>query len=137
MSINGPMPADRRAGFPEIQEWDFEEKAHPRVAHPVIHAWYEKHFADKGWAPTSLLACLTEKKILKRLKVGEAIISLAKLTEIWLSENRDQGCSIIGKFTQGSKAGGRGLTRRLLTNQGKLDFLVRDTRKSGCWLEHH
>ena len=28
-------------------------------------------------------------------------------TEVWLPESRDQGCSVIGKFTQGSKADGK------------------------------
>ncbi|MEW8689276.1 MAG: hypothetical protein AB2556_25925, partial [Candidatus Thiodiazotropha sp.] len=45
-------------------------------------------------------------------------------------ESRDQACSVIGKFTQGSKADGR-LTRRLVTDQGELDYLVCDTRLSG------
>ncbi|MEW8688481.1 MAG: hypothetical protein AB2556_21925, partial [Candidatus Thiodiazotropha sp.] len=40
-------------------------------------------------------------------------------------------CSVIGKFTQGSKADGKRLTRRLVTDQGELDYLVRDTRLSG------
>ncbi|MEW8689171.1 MAG: hypothetical protein AB2556_25395, partial [Candidatus Thiodiazotropha sp.] len=46
-------------------------------------------------------------------------------------ESRDQACSVIGKFTQGSKADGKRLTRRLVTDRGELDFLVRDTRLSG------
>ncbi|MEW8688028.1 MAG: hypothetical protein AB2556_19630, partial [Candidatus Thiodiazotropha sp.] len=46
-------------------------------------------------------------------------------------EDRDQGCSVIGKFTQGAKADGKRLTRRLVTDQGEIDFLVRDTRQSG------
>ncbi|MEW8688731.1 MAG: hypothetical protein AB2556_23185, partial [Candidatus Thiodiazotropha sp.] len=40
-------------------------------------------------------------------------------------------CSVIGKFTQGSKADGKRLTRRLVTDQGELDYLVCDTRLSG------
>ena len=32
---------------------------------------------------------------------------------------------------QGSKADGKRLTRRLVTDHGELDFLVRDTRQSG------
>ena len=61
----------------------------------------------------------------------EAIISFEKQTEIWLPEDRNQGCSIIGKFTQGNKADGKRLTRRLVIDQGELDFLVRDTRQNG------
>ncbi|MEW8689373.1 MAG: hypothetical protein AB2556_26415, partial [Candidatus Thiodiazotropha sp.] len=46
---------------------------------------------------------------------------------------REQGraCSAIGKFTQGSEADGKRLTRRLVTDQGELDYLVRDTRLLG------
>ena len=63
---------------------------------------------------------------------GEAIVSFKKQTEIWLPEDRDQGCGIIGKFTQGSKADGKRLTRRLVTDQGELDYLLRATCQSGC-----
>ena len=48
-----------------------------------------------------------------------------------MPESRDQACSVIGKFTQGSKADGKRLTRRLVTDRGKLDYLVRNTRLSG------
>ena len=68
---------------------------------------------------------------MKSLKVGEAMISLGKQTDVWLPEDLNQGCAIIGKFTQGSKAGGKRLTRRLVTDPGELAFLVRDTRVSG------
>ena len=37
---------------------------------------------------------------------------------------------MIGKFTQGAKADGKRFIRRLITDQGELDFLVRDTRQS-------
>ena len=122
----GALPADISTGFAEIQEWEFEEKLHP-----VIQALYGKHFADKGWAPTALLSFLTEAGILKSLKVGEAIISLGKQTDVWLPEDRDQGCAIIGKFTHGNKAGGKRLTRKLVTDPGELAFLVRDTPMNG------
>ncbi|MEW8688025.1 MAG: hypothetical protein AB2556_19615 [Candidatus Thiodiazotropha sp.] len=48
-----------------------------------------------------------------------------------MPESRDHACSVICKFTQGSKADGKRLTRRLVTDRGELDFLVRDTRLSG------
>ena len=88
----------------------------------MIQAWYGRYFADKGWVPTG---------VLKSLKAGEAIISLGKQTDVWLPEDRDQGCAIIGKFTQGSKARGKRLTRRLVTDPGELAFLVRDTLMNG------
>ena len=74
---------------------------------------------------------MTESGLLRNLKVREVIISFEKQTEVWLPEDRNQGCSIISKFTQGSKADGKRLTRRLVIDQGELDFLVRDTRKNG------
>jgi len=63
--------------------------------------------------------------------LGEAIISFGKQTDVSLPEDRNQGCTIIGKFMQGSKAGGKGLTRRLVTDPGELAVLVRDTRING------
>ncbi|MEW8689260.1 MAG: hypothetical protein AB2556_25840, partial [Candidatus Thiodiazotropha sp.] len=46
-----------------------------------------------------------------------------------MPESRDQTCSVIGKFIQGSKADGKRLTRRLVTDQGELDYA--HTRLSG------
>ena len=125
VAINGPLPEDIGTGFAEVIAWEFA------VCHPVISAWFGKHFEEKGWAPTQLLAFLTESGILKSLKVREAIISFENQTKVWLPPSRDQACSIIGKFTQGSKADGKRMTRRLVTDRGELDFLVRDTRQSG------
>jgi len=125
-SINGPLPQDIGTGFAEVQEWEFKENCHP-----VIPAWFGEHFAKQGWVPTPLLTFLVESGLLTKLKVREVIVAFEKKTEVWLPENRDQGCSIIGKFTQGSKADCKRLTRRLVTDQGELDFLVRDTRESG------
>ncbi|MEW8689353.1 MAG: hypothetical protein AB2556_26315 [Candidatus Thiodiazotropha sp.] len=100
---------------------------------PVIPAWFGKHFADAlgGWVPTPLLAFLTWSGLLKSLKAREAIIFFENQTEVWLPNSRDHACSVIGKFTQSSKADGKRLTRRLVTGQRELDFLVRDTRQSG------
>ncbi|MEW8689359.1 MAG: hypothetical protein AB2556_26345 [Candidatus Thiodiazotropha sp.] len=53
---------------------------------------------------------LTESGLLRSLKVREGIISFSKETEVWLPNCRDQACSIIGKFTQGSKADRKRLT---------------------------
>ena len=125
VSINGPLPQDIGTGFAEVEEWEFKH------THPVIPAWFGKHFAKQGWVPTPLLTFLMESGLLTKLKVREAIVAFEKKTEVWLPENRDQGCSIIGKFTQGSKADCKRLTRRLVTDQGELDFLVKDTRESG------
>ena len=106
VAINGALPKDIGTGFAEIQEWEFGA-----TCHPVIPAWFGKHFASEsgGWAPTQLLAFLTESGLLRSLKVREAIISFENQTEVWLPESRDQACSVIGKFTQGSKADGKRL----------------------------
>ena len=125
VAINGPLPKDIGTGCAEVQEWEFDA-----TCHPVIPAWFGKHFACSGWAPTQLLAYLTESGFLKSLKVREAIIAFEKQTNVWLPEDR-KGCGIIGKFTQGAKANGRRLTRRLVIDQRELDFLVRDIRQSG------
>ncbi|MEW8688341.1 MAG: hypothetical protein AB2556_21220 [Candidatus Thiodiazotropha sp.] len=103
VAINGALP-EIGTGFAEIQEWDFDA-----TCHPVIPALFGRHFADGGWAPTQLLAYLTESGLLKSLKVREAIISLK-------TQSMDQACSVIGKFIQGSKAYGKRLTRRLVTD---------------------
>ncbi|MEW8686006.1 MAG: hypothetical protein AB2556_09375 [Candidatus Thiodiazotropha sp.] len=42
------------------------------------------------------------------LKIREAIIAFATQKDVWLPESRDQACSVIGKFTQGSKADEKG-----------------------------
>ena len=139
VAINGALPRDIGTGFAEVQEWEFEANCHP-----VIPAWFGRHFADAGWAPTPLLAFLVGSGLLKSLKVMEAIVSFGRQTEVWLPDDRDEVCSVIGKFTQGSVADGKRLTRRLVIDQGELDFLVRDTRQSGtlvgapqkCPLEH-
>ncbi|MEW8689116.1 MAG: hypothetical protein AB2556_25120 [Candidatus Thiodiazotropha sp.] len=53
----------------------------------------------------------SQSGLLTSLKVREAIISLKTQNDVWLPESRDQACSVIGKFTQGSKAGEKSLTR--------------------------
>ncbi|MEW8686011.1 MAG: hypothetical protein AB2556_09400, partial [Candidatus Thiodiazotropha sp.] len=54
VAINGALPKDIGSGFPEIHEWEFEA-----TCHPVIPAWFRRHFADAsgGWTPTQILAC--------------------------------------------------------------------------------
>jgi len=90
-----------------------------------------KAFRRTWLGPNPLLAFLVEKGLLKSLKIREAIMAFEKQTEVWLPKDRDQGCGVIDKFTQGSKVDGKRLTRRLVTDEGELDYLVRDTRQSG------
>ena len=126
VAINGTLPRNVGTSFTEVQEWEFEA-----TCHPVIPAWFRRHFADAGWAPTPLLVFLVESGLLKTLKIKEAIFSFGRQTEVWLPDGRDETCSVIGKFTQGSVADGKRLTRRLVIDLGELDFLVHDTRQSG------
>ena len=55
VAINGPLPIDIGTGFAVVQEWEFND-----AIHPVIPAWFGRHFAENGWAPTHLLAFLTK-----------------------------------------------------------------------------
>ena len=70
VAINGALPRDLGTGFAEVQEWEFED-----TCHPVIPAWFGRHFEDAGWAPTPLLVFLVESGLLKTLEVREAIVS--------------------------------------------------------------
>ncbi|MEW8686492.1 MAG: hypothetical protein AB2556_11830 [Candidatus Thiodiazotropha sp.] len=105
VAINGALPKDIGTGFAEIQEWEFDT-----ACHPVVPAWFGRHFRRKGcgWAPTQLLAYLTESGLLKSLKVREAIVSVKTQKDVWLPESMDQACAIIGKFTNAARraAGG-------------------------------
>ncbi|MEW8688908.1 MAG: hypothetical protein AB2556_24075 [Candidatus Thiodiazotropha sp.] len=98
VGINGALPKDIGTGFTEIQEWEVDG-----TCHPVIPAWFGMYIADasRGWAPTQLLAYLTNSGLLKSLKVREAIVSLKTQQDVWLPESRDQAWSVIDKFTQG------------------------------------
>ena len=126
VAVNGPLPNDIGTGFAQVRSWQFAADLHP-----VVAAWFGSHFQEKQWVPTALLAYMVETGLLTKLQVAEAIVAFKKQTEVWLPASRDQACSVIGKFTQGAKADGRRLTRRLVTDQGELDFLVRDCRQSG------
>ena len=139
VAINGPLPKDIGTGFADIQEWEFEA-----TCHPAIPAWFGRHFSEGGWAPTQLLDFLAESGLWRSLKVREAIISFEKQTEVWLPESRDQACSVIGKFTQGSKADGKRLTRRLVTDRGEpcpghspLGLFGRSANEVRAWSHPH
>ncbi len=125
------MPAKDLTGFAQVRQWSFE----PTV-YPVIPAWFGKHFEASGWALIVLLAYMIESNILETLEVTEAIVSFAHQTEVWLPEDRKQGCGIIGKFSQGAKCDGKRLTRRLVTDPGELDFLLRDCTEAGTLVGH-
>ncbi|MEW8688960.1 MAG: hypothetical protein AB2556_24340, partial [Candidatus Thiodiazotropha sp.] len=59
VAINGALPEDIGTGFAEIQEWEFDA-----TCHPVIPAWFGRHFRRKGcgWAPTQLLVALWSER---------------------------------------------------------------------------
>ena len=127
VAINGSLPETKDlTGFAQVRQWTFNPSCHP-----VIPAWFGKHFEEKGWASIVLLTYMQEADILTSLEVTEAIVSFEKQTDVWLPEDRNQGCGIIGKFTQGAKVEGKRMTRRLVTDPGELDFLVRDCAQAG------
>ena len=91
VAINGALPRDVGTGFAEVQEWEFEA-----TCHPVILAWFGRHFADAGWAaPTPLLVFLVESGLLKTLKVREAIVSFGRQTKVWLPDGRDERPALL------------------------------------------
>ncbi|CAG8765447.1 16365_t:CDS:10, partial [Gigaspora margarita] len=137
VAVNGKLPKDDITGFAQVRSFKFA----PNI-HPVIPVWYEKHFAcrdgdgyikEKGWAPIVLLQYLFGASILEDLMVGEVIIFLTKQTKVWLPNNRDISCAIIGKFIQGSKIDKKHLTHRLVTDEGELDFLIKVCTDAGTF----
>ena len=126
VAINGSLSRDIGAGFALVCTWKFASNCHP-----VIPAWFGKHFDERGWAPTQLLTYLEEAHLLTSLEVAEVILSVKQQKKLWLPKNRDQACNVIGKFTQGSKADGKRLNRRLVTYEGELAYLVSDTLQNG------
>ncbi|CAG8835930.1 7730_t:CDS:2, partial [Gigaspora margarita] len=109
--VNGKLPKDDITGFAQVKSFKFA----PNI-HSVIPVWYGKHFAYR-----------------EDLIVGEVIISLTKQTKVWLPNNRDISCAIIGKFTQGSKIDEKCLTHRLVTDEVELDFLIKDCTDAGTF----
>ena len=134
VAVNGPLSfpnGKELTGFARVRRWTFDS-----TVHPVIPAWFGKHFHEKGWAPIVLLAYMQEAQILETLEVTEVIVSFTKQADVWLPEDRNEGCSVIGKFTQGAKSDGKRLTRRLVTDPGELDFLLRDCIQNGTLVGH-
>ncbi|CAG8727517.1 35660_t:CDS:2, partial [Racocetra persica] len=130
VAVNGELPEDDITRFAQVRSFKFASNIHSAI--PI---WYRKHFAyqsregcgkAKGWASIILLRYLLEVGILESVTIGEAIISLTKQTKVWLPRNRDISCAIIGKFTQGGKIDEKRLTHRLVTDEGELDFLIKD-----------
>ena len=74
--------------------------------------------------------------MLKTLKGREAIVTFGRQTEVWLPDGRDEACSIIGKFTQGSLADGKRLTRRLIIDRGSSISWSVTHGKVAPWWEH-
>ncbi|CAG8833559.1 31001_t:CDS:2, partial [Gigaspora margarita] len=111
VAVNGKLPKDDITGFAQVRSFKFA----PNI-HPVIPVWYGKHFACR-----------------EDLTVGEVIISLTKQTKVWLPNNQDISCAIIDKFIQGSKIDKKRLTHRLVTDEGELDFLIKDCTDAGTF----
>ncbi|RHZ71197.1 hypothetical protein Glove_261g44 [Diversispora epigaea] len=130
VAVNRKLPQEDITGFAQVRSFKFASNIHP-----VIPVWYGKHFAcrnrekcvkNKGWVPIVLLQYFLETGILEDLTIGEAIISLTQQTKVWLPENQNVSCAIIGKFTQGGKIEEKQLTHRLVIDESELDFLIKD-----------
>ncbi|CAG8718258.1 20491_t:CDS:10, partial [Cetraspora pellucida] len=93
IAVNGKLPQDDITGFAQISSFKFASNIHP--------------------APIVFLQYLLETGILESVTVGEAIISLIKQTKVWLPENQDISCAIIGK----------------------LDFLIKDCTNAGTFAD--
>ncbi|RHZ52865.1 hypothetical protein Glove_456g39 [Diversispora epigaea] len=65
----------------------------------------------------------------------ENISGFAQQIKVWLPKNRDVSCAIIGKFTQGDKIDEKRLTHRLVTDEGELDFLIKDCTDAGTFAD--
>ena len=123
-----PSPKTQVQASPRFKNGS-EATCLPVCHHPRL-VWEVFRKPRRRLGPDKVLAFLTESGLLRSLKVRMAIISFENQTEVWVPESRDHGCSVICKFTQGAKADGKRLRRRLLTDRGELDYLVRDTRQS-------
>ena len=88
-------------GFAEIRKWEFKQGIHP-----VIQTWYGKHFEEHTWAPTFLLVYILESSMFSRLQIRKVIVVFKTQKEGSILADRDQGCSVIGKFTQGRRIEG-------------------------------
>ncbi|CAG8806356.1 4864_t:CDS:2, partial [Racocetra fulgida] len=101
-----------------------------RFGHPTH---YLVRVAVNGELPEDDITGFAQVGILESVTIGEAIISLTKQTKVWLPRNRDISCAIIGKFTQGGKIDEKRLTHRLVTDEGELDFLIKDCTDAGTF----
>ncbi|CAG8675940.1 979_t:CDS:10 [Cetraspora pellucida] len=102
-----------------------------RFGHP-IH--YLVRVAVNGELPEDDITRFVQIGILESVTNKEAIISLTKQTKVWLPRSQDISCAIIGKFTQGGKIDEKCLTHRLVTDEGKLDFLIKDCTNAGTFV---
>ncbi|CAG8484282.1 24704_t:CDS:2 [Cetraspora pellucida] len=101
-----------------------------RFGHPTH---YLVRVAVNEELPEDDITGFAQVGILESVTIGEAIISLTKQTKVWLPRNRDISCAIIDKFTQGGKIDEKHLTHRLVTDEGELDFLIKDCTDAGTF----
>ncbi|CAG8844118.1 5804_t:CDS:2, partial [Racocetra persica] len=104
VAVNGELPQDDITRFAQIRSFKFVSNIY--LAIPV---WYGKHFACRS---------------------GEGC---GKQTNVWLPNNRDISCAIIGKFMQGNKIEEKCLTHRVVIDEEELDFLIQDCIKEGTY----
>ena len=100
VAINGALPRDLGTGFAEVQEWEFEATCHPCLV--------GKAFCRCRVGPDAALGVPCGVWLVEDSQSQEAIVSFGRQTEVWLPDGRDEACSGIGKFTQGSVDDGKG-----------------------------
>ena len=105
-------------GFVKLTTWRFKEGLHP-----IIYAWYGRHIEEKGWLPVPLLKFFEERGLLQ-YTAHEAILCHGDNTQ-WLPEDNHAARIVIGKFTQGARAGEKYMQRRLITDEEELNFLIK------------
>ena len=64
VAVNNALLKDIGTGFAQVTGWAFKEDVHP-----VIAAWFGKHFDEQGWGPTPLLSYLTESSLLSPYRI--------------------------------------------------------------------
>ncbi|RHZ51156.1 hypothetical protein Glove_482g26 [Diversispora epigaea] len=103
VAVNGELPQEDITGFAQVRSFKFASNIHP-----VIPVWYGKHFACRSGE-----GCAKNKE-------WAPIVLLRYLLE-------------VGKFTQGGKIDEKRLTHRLVTDEGELDFLIKDCTDAGTF----
>lgn len=124
VALNGTLPSIDANGFVKLTAWELAEGLHP-----IIYAWYGKHLKEKKWLPIPLLRFFEDNGLII-CSSDEALLCHSTFTQ-WLPKDNHAARIVIGKFTQGAKEGEMHMQRRLVTDKGELDFLVKKAHEEG------